>query len=73
MNLKIRLFKQAIVNFIEGSDLPIEVQRLILGEIYSEVEKQSNATIGIELANESEGGDKDAESIQQNQLGELPE
>lgn len=73
MNLKIRLFKQAIVNFIEGSDLPIEVQRLILGEIYNEVEKQSNETISIELANESEGGECDAENIQQNQLGELPE
>lgn len=73
MNLKIRLFKQSIVNFVDESDLPVEVKRMVLGEINNEIEKQANLAINAELKEENRKEQSYAESIQSNQLGELSE
>lgn len=48
-NLKIREFQTAIVNFVNGSDLPIEVKRLCLEEIIQQVRDGANQQLQIEI------------------------
>ena len=54
MNLKIKEFQQAIVNFINESDLPIEVKRLSLSEIMHKLESAADAVIAQELKEREE-------------------
>lgn len=50
MNLKIREMKITIENYINGVDLPPEVKRMVLKEIYDEISTESNKAITAELA-----------------------
>ena len=43
-SLEIREFKQAISNFVAGSELPEEVKRLVLKEVLTE---QENTTLCV--------------------------
>lgn len=77
MNLEIRKFRQKIVNDINEAELPIEVKRLVLKEVMSVV----NETADNEIAKEqeiltqkaNEEVKTDEQSVQQDNMGELPE
>lgn len=49
-NLEIREFSQAIINFVNGSQLPIEVKRLALADILRQVDSASSEIIRSEIA-----------------------
>lgn len=49
MNLKIREFKVAIQNYVDGSGLPEEVKRLVLNEILAEQSQKALSAISAEL------------------------
>lgn len=61
MNIKIRELKIAITNHLKGIDLPIEVKRLVLKEIYDDISEAADAEIREELKEreKQEGGLKD--------------
>lgn len=48
-NLKIREFQTAIVNFVNASDLPIEVKRLAFEEILHQLRDGANQQLQIEI------------------------
>ena len=48
-NLQIREFSQSIINFVNASQLPIEVKRLALKDILSQVEAETNKVLQSEL------------------------
>ena len=73
MDLEIREFKNAIVQFVNKSALPMEVKRLCLKEILDEVNILSDETIKAQIVlrnskendnNLEERDDADAEIIQ---------
>ena len=49
MDLEIREFKNAIVQFVNKSELPMEVKRLCLKEILDEVNILSDETIKAQI------------------------
>lgn len=49
-NLEIREFSQAIINFVNGSQLPIEVKRLALEDILRQVDSAASEIIRSEIA-----------------------
>lgn len=63
-DFEIRQFRDHIVNALNAVDLPLEVKRLILKEIYEEVDKQTNAIIvsQMEKANVNENGKEQEEN-----------
>lgn len=72
MDLEIREFKNAIVQFVNKSELPMEVKRLCLKEILDEVNILSDETIKAQIVlrnskendnNLEERDDEDAEII----------
>ncbi len=44
-DLKIRLFRQDIINYINSVEIPIEIKRLVLAEVYSQVAQESEKVI----------------------------
>ena len=67
MDAQIRLLEDTIIETLNSyENIPIEVKRLIIKDIYFSVEQKANEIILEERS-------KNAESIQQNQLGELSE
>lgn len=77
-NLKIRMLREKLINDLNEVDLPIEVKRLVLKEIMSlvndaadgQIEKEREMLIKSQSVEEVK---QDAESVQQNELGELAE
>lgn len=49
MNLKVREFQQAIINFANQSDLPIEVKRLCVADVLKQLEEQANEALRKEV------------------------
>lgn len=49
LNLEIREFSQSIINFVNASQLPMEVKRLALKDILSQVEAETNKVLQSEL------------------------
>lgn len=49
MNLKIREFKVSIENYVNSTDLPLEVKRIVLKGIYDDLEKKATEAIAKEL------------------------
>lgn len=66
-----QIFRETINNVINGTSLDMGGIYYVLKDVYRDVENQYFAQINQELMTQTEGGDMDAESIQQNQLGEL--
>ena len=66
MNLKIREFKQSIVNFINASDLPIEIKSMVLADLSSQAAIMANEQIKKEIAerDKKESEPEDEQSIQ---------
>lgn len=65
-NIEIREFKLNLENYINGSIFPLEVKRMVLKEIYEDVEQKSNIAMMAEIKerDESEKEDDNAESTQ---------
>ena len=68
MNAKIRQFEDSILNLINESDLPMEVKRLVITDIYNLVLKQADKEVLAELNVQME--ENNAESASKHQLGE---
>lgn len=68
-----QIFRETLNNVINGTSLDMGGIYYVLKDVYRDVENQYFAQINQELMTQTEGGDMDAESIQQNQLGELSE
>lgn len=49
MNLQIREFSQSIINFVNQSQLPMEVKRIALLDILRQVETEANEVIRSEI------------------------
>ncbi len=52
VNLKIRKFEQAIIKFVNESELPIEVKRLCIAEIMSQINAAAEQEVYKEKAQE---------------------
>lgn len=50
MDLEIREFSQAIINFVNASVLPMEVKRLCMAEIMEQVNRESDVCINAQLS-----------------------
>lgn len=61
MDLEIREFTQAIVNFVNNSKLPLEVKRLSLHDICTKVDAATEGVIKSQLA-ERERAEKEKET-----------
>lgn len=68
MNLKIREFKQSIINFVNASDLPVEVKFLVLADISNQTGIMANEQIKKEIA---ERNKKESE-VNKDELHESP-
>lgn len=77
-NLKIRMLREQLINDLNEVDLPIECKRLVLKEIMSSVNDAADGEIRKEhellmKSQSEEEAKQDAESVQQNDMGELAE
>lgn len=77
-NLRIRMLREKLINDLNEVDLPIECKRLVLKEIMSSVNDAADGQIQKERemlieSQSAEEAKQDAESVQQNELGELAE
>lgn len=64
MNTNIRNFENAIINFINQSDLSIEIKRIVVYEIYSQLKEQADKIINYEVKERSkEKEDSDEQDI----------
>lgn len=67
-NLEIREFSQAIINFTNGSPLPIEVKRLAVEGVLRQLEDAADAEIKAELkARQEEEAQAAANNAQESQ------
>lgn len=55
MNLKIREFKLSLVAYINETDIPEEIKRMVLKEIYEDIEKAADEMV-VQEFNEREKG-----------------
>ena len=75
-NLKIRMLREKLISDLNEVDLPIECKRLVLKEIMSVVNDTADGQIEKEremLMKSQEEVKQDAESVQQDEVGELAE
>lgn len=72
-NIEIREFKLTLEKYINNNGLPIEIKRLVLKEVYEEVEQKTNEMMMLEIkerdGQEEKGREENAESIQPDVLG----
>lgn len=54
MNLKIREFNITLENYINNTDLPLEVKRMVLKEIYDRVSAEADKSIIAEISERDE-------------------
>ena len=77
-NLKIRMFREKLISDLNEADLPIECKRLVLKEIIALVNDAADGQIEKERemlmkSQSEEEAKQDAESVQQDEVGELAE
>lgn len=68
-SLKVREFKQSIINFVNGNELPDEVKRMVLSEILKEQEEKTVLTLRREIEErdfEERGDRQNAENVSEN-------
>lgn len=63
MDLAIREFTTQIVNYINSSALPIEIKRLIIKDIYNQVEIKANEIVMQAIQERNEKINKSNEEI----------
>lgn len=49
-NLEIREFSQAIINFVNSSQLPVEVKRLAMADILHQIDSAASTILQNEIA-----------------------
>lgn len=49
MNLQIREFEQNIINYVNQVNLPIEVKRLAIKDVFYQVDKMAEDAINLEI------------------------
>lgn len=54
LNTKIRTLEDAVIELVNGSDLPMEVKRLILSDVLNLVTRQADKEFINEVANNAE-------------------
>lgn len=69
-NLKIREFQTAIVNFVNASDLPIEVKRLVFEEILHQLRDGANQRLQEEIRQRDSAEKAAAECRKENVNGQ---
>ena len=77
-NLKIRMLREQLISDLNNTDLPIECKRLVLKEIIALVNDAADGQIEKERemlmkSQSEEEAKQDAESVQQNDMGDLAE
>ena len=75
-NLKIRMLREQLISDLNNTDLPIECKRLVLKEIIALVNDAADGQVEKEremLMKSQEEVKQDAESVQQDEVGELAE
>ena len=77
-NLKIRMLREKLISDLNEVDLPIECKRLVLKEIIALVNDAADGQVEKERemlmkSQSEEEAKQDAESVQQNDMGELAE
>lgn len=66
MDLKIREFQAALEKYVDNSDIPAEVKRLIIADLLRKVEEKANTDIVAQFAErESEKGNKEDKKDEQ--------
>lgn len=65
-NLEIREFSQAIINFVNGSTLPLEVKRLVMADIMHQLDSAANAILQNEIAERDQVVAKEEKEAQEN-------
>lgn len=65
-NLEIREFSQAIINFVNGSQLPVEVKRLVMADIMHQLDSAANAILQNEIAERDRVVAKEEKEAQEN-------
>ena len=71
-DLKIRLFRQDLINYINSVELPMEVKRLVLSEVLSQVTNETEKVLQYQLEEskkEEVNSDGIDENLQQDKLG----
>lgn len=67
MDLKIREFRENLIKYINSAELPIEIKRLVVKEIYGEIDDCANDIINSQIEARKEQEEKkegeDAESV----------
>lgn len=64
MDLKIREFKLTLENYISGCDLPPEIKRMVLKEIYESADRSASEAIAAEIKErEEQEGEQDEQSV----------
>lgn len=69
-NLEIREFSQAIINFVNGSPLPLEVKRLVMADIMHQLDSAANAILQNEIAERDRVVAKEEKEAQENGIEE---
>ena len=77
-NLKIRMLREKLISDLNEADLPIECKRLVLKEIIALVNDAADGQVEKERemlmkSQSEEEAKQDAESVQQDEVGELAE
>ena len=81
MNNQVRSFYLDLIDLVNKyEDIPWEVKRIVLDDVQLKAAQKADACIREEIGKDGFhvdtlilGGNEDAEVVQQNQLGELPE
>lgn len=67
MDLEIREFREGLIKYINGVNLPMEIKRLVVKEVYGEIDNCANDVINAQIQaqrkQEQKEGDEDAESV----------
>ena len=61
INRSVREFENGLVQYMNGSNLPMEVKRLVLQSVLQQVQNQSLEIINIELMQEQQEQEKEGE------------
>ena len=48
-NLRIREFRNALIEIVNAGEIPIEVKKIILSEMLLQIEKQANEQVVLEF------------------------
>ena len=65
VNTQIRQFREDIISATNASPLPIEVKRLVFGEVMQQINNMADKVINEEIAQAREAAEKEGEDDEQ--------